>query len=235
MKKTFIILLFIITALSENVKAQVFLLDTFYLSATESIYGIYADINVSSSKLLYFDMEAPNDEQRVQVQLSINSDLNSFISSLWDAKTKFEEWEKIAHSNSIKTMTKTIPVRFRDEILYFTQDEKWYHETGVDMMAEFYVNSLGQCHLIIKSDYMTSSELVSYSFSYGSSFATLMGSNKWAWNGNMRGSKTYSEKYCGGASLSFSSSKEIETFVAKLNKVAKWKANNTEIVGYLFK
>ena len=207
--------------------AQTQLLDTFYLSATNSIYGIYADVDVSGSLSVFFDMEAPNDNQRVQCEIPIRYNLNPFIQSLNKACVKYKEWTEIIQEESGTMISKKIPVSFFDQSVYFTQDGKWYKESGVDIRAMFRVDKQGMCLLSIETDYMTSEENVARTTTYGS-YASLIGSNQWIWGGLYGSGKITQEKYCGGASLTFSSIEEVEIFIKKLKDVAQWKLNQNK-------
>lgn len=203
--------------------AQVQLMDTIYLHATNSIYGIYADVNVSSSLSVFFDMEAPNKTQRVQCEVQINGNgLDNFIKSLEKASKKYEEWSKIVQEASSTLISKKIPVHFADKRVYFTQDSKWYKENGVDIKAMFRVDKYGNCVLSLETDYMTSEETVAHSTTYGL-YSTLVGSNRWIWSGGSSRTNVVQDKYCGGASLSFSSAEEVHVFIEKLQTISEWK------------
>lgn len=119
-------------------------------------------------------------------------------------------------------ISKKIPVSFTDKRVYFTQDEIWYQEDGVDIKAMFRVDKNGNCILSLETDYMTSEETVAHITTFGS-YNTLIGSTSWIWSGGSNRSNIVQDKYCSGASLSFSSSDEVHLFIEKLQKISKWK------------
>lgn len=218
-----ILLIIVFFACCSVSSAQVQLMDTIHLHATNSIYGIYADVNVTSSLSVIFDMEAPNETQRVQCEVFINGNgLGKFINSLENACKKYEEWSKIVQKESGTLISKKIPVSFTDKRVYFTQDEIWYQEDGVDIKAMFRVDKNGNCILSLETDYMTSEETVAHITTFGS-YNTLIGSTSWIWSGGSNRSNIVQDKYCSGASLSFSSSDEVHLFIEKLQKISKWK------------
>ena len=234
MKRLIPITLFL--ALTNVMNAQSFLIETFDLEATGKTYGIYTDIdgNKSSSYSLYYDMQAPNDEQEVQSKMSFYHNPSAYYSSIdvfkdniKKAKTIYSKWKSIAQSNSLKLISKKIPVRVSDQNLYFTENGKWFWERGVDMWFTFYVNQEGACFLILESDYMTSDEVVSHSSSIGVSFTGYFSKNPLMGVGTSRSTLTV-ERYCSGASLTFSSEEEIDNFLQKIDNVIEWKRMNVE-------
>ena len=206
------------------INAQVFLIDSFTLTETDGAYGIYADIDCNEANVFFFDMQAPKDQQRVQMKLWGNY-IDGFIQSLRSAQKKYQEWSKVAQENNVKLLSKDVSgASFTDKVVYFTENDKWYQEKGVDIKCKFIVSSVGSCHLALQTDYMTSEEVVQHGFSIGS-FGSVLG----RWNIGMGYSKTSVIRYCGGASLTFSSSEEIDMFIQKLYDAQQWKKNNKEM------
>ena len=211
------------------------MIEKFGLSATNREYGMYADINSQNTDQdIYFDWESPNGYQQVRTKMSFknnsvnpavnNSEVEKFISALEQAKNKFEVWSATSKTKSLTLLTHRIPVPFADQFIYFSQKDTWYSEKGVDIKTTFYVSRTGKCYLILESDYMTSEEVVAQSSAYSLSYT-----------GNLQNFAVSSgygevvvERYCPGASLMFSSSTEIDDFIAKLRSVVEWKLKNVE-------
>lgn len=214
---------------SVSLKAQVFLIDDFTLSATEGAYGIYADIDCDGSNVFYFDLQAPNDQQHVQMKLWGNY-LDGFISSLTTARNVYYSWSKVAKENNVSSLSKDIRVSFSDKVLYFTVNGKWYMEKGVDLKCKFMVSSDGSCYMVLQSDYMTSDEVVAHGYSIGGGYDFMSG----RWGMAYGYSSTSVTRYCSGASLTFSSPEEINMFIQKLYDAQQWKKRNKE-QGELFK
>lgn len=230
MKKT---ILFIISlALVYGAGAQVYLLDTFYLAATQKTYGIYADIDAGNRGHLYFDMETQSGMQQVQCQLKIptyeinsgvREELYDFLEPLKKCKGIYARWKQIAEQSSVRMFSKKMPIYFRDQLFHFSQDGKWYYENGVDISVKFYVDANGKALCIIETDYMTSQEVVAHSYSMSASFTPLSPNPAWGFTVGNSQSKVTVEKYCSGASLPFSSEDEIDMFVEKIEKIIEWK------------
>jgi len=221
MKRTIILIGLIISCLIAN--AQNELIEKFELSATGNAYGIYTSIDCESASFsydLWYDLQAPNENQEVQSKMSFSltssmHNISSFTKALAKAKETFKSWKKIAQSNSLKRMAKKIPVSVADQELYFTQNDRWYSEHGVDMQFTFYVDDEGNCYMLLESDYMTSEEVVAYSSARYSTLGTMT-------------SSTIVKHYCSGAYLVFTTEEEIDQFAAKLDKVIEWKRANVE-------
>lgn len=229
MKKQYFLLLVTIIAVSANFsQAQTYMIEKFNLSAMGKDYGIYTNISYNSWDDLYFDMDAPNDQQFVQAQLSFSpkkyepSELESFIKSLLQAKEFYLKWSNIARTIDLKLFSKRIPVNLVDKDLYFTDNGKWYNESGVDMKYTFFVDHSGYCYMIIESDYMTSTETLSESYSFSSAYNSYLQKLSLGFSK----SQVTIERYCGGASLTFSNSTEIDEFINKLRKIPQFKENN---------
>lgn len=227
MKRSFIVVFALLTTMA--LKAQVFLIDDFTLSETEGAYGIYADINCKESNTFYIDMQAPNDQQHVQMKLWGNY-MDSFIQSLESSKKQYDEWSKVAHDNNITSFSKSINVEFADKLIYFTDGGKWYFEHGVDLECVFLVSFDGSCYMVLQSDYMTSDEVVSHGYTVGSSYNFMSG----RWGMGFASATTSVTRYCSGASLTFSSTEEIDMFIKKLYDAKQWKETNKK-QGKLFK
>lgn len=230
MKRLIFLLNLIIATTAIN--AQSYLIESFELSATRKIYGIYTDIDSgeSSTSCLYYDMQAPNDEQEVQARINFgirtaSNNIDSFKKAFIKAKEKYIEWKQIAQTNSLVLLSKRIPAHVSDQNLYFTENGKWYSERGVDMWFTFYVNKDGLCFLILESDDMTSNEIVSHTSSIGVSFAGYFSQHPLMGIGTSSNTVTI-ERYCSGASLTFSSEEEIDDFIQKIENVVVWKRNN---------
>lgn len=216
-------LVFLVIALCATlvIKAQVFLIDDFTLSATEGAYGIYADIDCKESNVFYIDMQAPNDQQQVQMKLWSNY-IDAFVKSLKSAKKEYLAWSKIAKDNNITSLSKDINSSFIDKELYFTDEGKWFLQKGVDLKCKFIVSSEGLCYMVLQSESMTSNEVVAHSYSVGNAFNFLSG----RWGVAFGSSTTSIIRYCAGASLVFSSPEEIDMFIQKLYGAKEWKTNN---------
>lgn len=224
-----LIILFSALVATLTLKAQVFLIDDFTLSATEGAYGIYTDIDCQEDNVFFVDMQAPNEHQYVQLKLWGNY-LNSFVSSLRAAEKIYSLWSQIAKEKNVTFLSKDIKVSFPDKTVYFTVDGKWYLENGVDMKCKFMVSQDGTCYLVLQSDYLTSSEVVAHGYSIGNAYNFLSG----RWGLAFASSTTSITRYCSGASLTFSSSEEIEMFIQKLYDAKEWKKRNKE-QGKLFR
>ena len=237
MKNKRIFLLVAIISLATNLlQSQNYMIEKFHLAATDMDYGVYANVAFSAPYAVYFDMDAPNPQQRVQAYLAFTfkknaySEMEAFIKSLQDAYQKYSEWKNLAKNYSFKYFSKTIPVPLSDKTLYFTEDGKWFMERGVDMKYKFFVDSNGDCYLIMESDYMTSTETVSESYAFTSSYNAYLN----VLGLGFRKSEVNIERYCGGASLIFSSESEINGFINTLRKVANRMRYNWEN-GQIFK
>lgn len=130
-------------------------------------------------------------------------------------------------NQSVAHFSKDFPVKFIDQTMLFTSEGKWHRENGVNLTARFYVDNTGKCYLVLDTDYMTSEEVVEH------------GVSSWGFGGRMLGlgrtsSETTVTHYCAGASLFFSSEQEIDSFIAMMKAVKKWKEGNVA-VGKLFK
>ena len=207
---------------SYTLKAQVLLIDDFTLSATEGAYGVYTDIDCEVENVFFIDMQAPNEQQHVQMRL-LGRFLNSFVSSLRNAIEIYSSWSQIAKENNITFLSKDIKVSFPRKTLYFTDGGKWYMENGVDLKCTFMVAQDGACYMVLQSDDLTSEEVVAHGYSIGS-FNLLSG----RWGSSYTYSTTSMIKYCSGASLTFSSIDEIEMFIQKIYAAKEWKDNNIE-------
>jgi len=223
MKKVLFILI-AMASFSLKGQAQLYLIDKFTLADSDSEYGIYMDIDVKEGEKILYDLQAYSPEQMARAELSAN-EVKSFISSLEKTIDVYEKWSKIARNNNYKLLSKRFPTTFADQNIYFTQENKWYIEKGVDMWAMFFVDAEGDCHLILESDYMTSSELAATSSSVGLSFA---GSLLRSGIIGISSEKTKIEvgRYCGGSSLSFKSSDEVKEFIKKLQDALVRKMQN---------
>ena len=195
---------FILTAIvlfAFQVQAQKVMIDKISLPATGREFGIYIDINVSEGAKVFYDLQTPDPKEQAQSEIS-SMQLSVFVSALQKARDLFVKWSKIAHESGMKLLIKPFPTSFADQTIYFTKDNKWNHEDGVDMQALFYVDKDGGCQFILQSDYMTSEEVVGMS----------SGNIGFNW-----GNTNYSiSHYCGGSSLSFTSKEEIDEFINKL-------------------
>lgn len=184
-------------------------------------------IDPTGANELMFDMNAPNYSQNARMLLPI-AKLDPFLGSLSSAKEYYLKWCVIAKKNqSVAHFSKDFPVKFIDQTMLFTSEGKWHRENGVNLTARFYVDNTGKCYLVLDTDYMTSEEVVEH------------GVSSWGVGGRMLGlgrtsSETTVTHYCAGASLFFSSEQEIDSFIAMMKAVKKWKEGNVA-VGKLFK
>lgn len=222
--------------------AQNRLIETFYLSALDRVYGIYADIDCSESTnlCLYYDMQAPNDEQRVQSKVVFTykgaragRDFDFFKKAIKKAWNQYTKWKAVAQANNVKLISKRIPVRLHLQNLYFTENGKWYSDKYVKMWFTFYVDGDCNSYFIFESDAMWSGEVVAHSILSGVSFVGLISGNPIVGIGSSS-SSTVINRSCSGASLVFSSEEEIDTFIQKVESVAEWKRDNVAS-GELFK
>lgn len=198
------IFLTLIVIVSSYGWSQMHTVDKLFLPATGKQIGFYVDM--TKSKYIFYDLETENQQQEARARInSFNTE--GLILALQKAKDKYEKWSKIAHEEGSLSVKKHIPVIFRDQTIYFTDDNNWYCEKGVDMHADFYVDENNSCYLILQSDYMTSKEIV----------ASISPAGSWHRNDVTVG------HYCSGASLIFSSSDEITTFIEKLRAADDWK------------
>lgn len=216
------------------INAQNQLIETFYLSAVDRVYGIYTDVDCSESKklCLYYDMQAPNSEQEVQSKIvfyyngeGVSRDFNYFKNDIKNAWYQYTQWKTIAESNNMKLISKEIPVYTDPQELYFTDNGRWYSDKYVKMWFTFYVDEDGNSYLILESDVMSSEEVVAHSSSSGVSLVGLLSGNPLVGFGSSK-HKTIINRACSGASLVFSSEEEIDVFIQKVENVAEWKRNN---------
>ena len=228
MKKVLFFIVLLVSCVSAGAQHYQ-LIEVFNLAASEGGFGIYSDIDPTGSKDMIFDMDAPNYSQRVQMLLPF-SKLSSFLKSLYQAKEYFMKWREIAKNQEITHFSKDIPVVFGDQTMFFTSNDKWYRENGVDLKCRFLVDEGGNYYLVLDTDFMTSDQVVQHGVSYSSAYNA--GSGRWstAW----ARSKTTVTHYCPGASLFFSSEQEVDSFASKLNMVKQWKEGNIA-AGKLFK
>ncbi len=217
--------IFSILALSMCIttNAQICLIDDFSLSGTDGAYGIYADIDCNGKDIFYIDMDAPNKNQRVQMEIW-GKHIDGFINSLQQAKLKYELYSKTAKKNNITLLSKDIKVSFSDREIYFTVDDKWHKENGVDLKCKFLATADGNCLLLLQTDYMTSTEVVSHSYSVGRAYNLMSG----RWSLSFSSNEISITRYCSGASLMFSSTEEIDYFANKLKKAKDWKNKNIQ-------
>ena len=223
MKK--LVLLIVICSFCLLTRAQLYMIEKISLPATGEEFGIYSDINVENAPVIFYELQAPNPDQKVRAKLTYN-EADSFISSLMRAKDIYINWSQITQQKGYTLFSKKIPTSFDDQNIDFTDKDKWHSEDGVDMLAVFFVNEKGKPFFILKSDYMTSDEVVgsfsslSFSNMMGNPFIGVLGSSN---------SKYTIGRYCGGSTLTFSSPEEIDEFVNKLISTMKWKEKNVSI------
>ena len=130
----------------------------------------------------------------------------------------------------VTSLSKEINVPFSDKVMYFTENGKWYEEKGVDLKCKFMVSPDGSCYMVLQSDYMTSDEVVAHGYSIGNAYNAKSG----RWSMAFASSTASITRYCSGASLTFSSTEEIDSFIQKLYDAQQWKKRNKE-QGELFK
>ena len=208
--------LHIITAFvlfASQVQAQKVLIDKISLPATGREFGIYIDINVSEGAKVFYDLQTADPQQQAQAELS-SMQLGMFIPALQKARDVFVKWSNISREKGIRQLVKPLSTTFADQTIYFTKDNKWNHENGVDMKALFYVDADGGCQLIFQSDYMTSEEVIGESSGYIGGFLGMSTNSKYSIS-----------HFCGGSSLSFTSKEEIDEFIDKLNAALEKKIN----------
>lgn len=222
--KKILCILSIVTLFVTQGRSQEYLIDKISLPAVGEDFGIYVNIDVNQGINVSYDLQAYSPQQKVRAVLS-SSEVNSLVSSLEKGRDIFTKWSQLAHQKNIRLLSKRIPASFADQTLYFTQEDKWYFERGVDMQAVFFVDSEGACQFILQSDYMTSKELAAQASSIGLSYSGLL--NRGGVLG-LSGSQSQITigRYCGGSSLTFSSIEEINTFIKKLQSAVEWKKKN---------
>ena len=221
MKRLYIAFFLLFAAVS--LKAQVFLIDSFELTAAEGVFGIYADYDCTSNNEFYLDMQANNDAECVQMRLG---KIDDFVSSFRDAQEVFEAWSKIAHDNGVTSVAKDIYAHFFNEDMYYTVGGIWFEKRSVRLKCKFLVSNDGTSYMVLQTDDMESENGVDlHSFSIDNSFHNLSGE----WD---RDTETFSSRST-GAFLAFTS-EEIEMFISKLYEAKAWKSNNIE-QGKLFK
>lgn len=217
--------LFVLTTVllfAADAMAQQFLIDKISLSDSGGDIGFYADIDVKEGEKILYDLKTAS-SQEARAELSA-SEVKSLISSLEKAMEIYAKWSKLAHNIGFRLLSKEIPTTFADQNIYFTQEGKWYYESGVDMCAKFYVDIDGECHFILESDYMTSKELAAQSSSIGLSFAGSLLHGVHAIGSSE--SQITIGRYCAGSYLSFKSVDEIKEFIKKLQDAVDWKKQN---------
>lgn len=213
--------LFVLTTVllfATDAMAQQFLIDKISLPDTGGDIGFYANIDVKEGEKILYDLKTAS-SQEARAELSA-SEVKSLISSLKQSMLYYTKWCKLAHDIGFRLLSKRIPTTFADQNIYFTEEDKWYYESGVDMWATFFVDAEGGCHFILESDYMTSKEAVAQSSSFGLSFSgSLLG---------MGGSQSQIVvgRYCAGSYLSFKTVDEINEFIKKLQDAVDWKKQN---------
>lgn len=210
------------------------MIDSIVLSATGLSYGIYADVESSSEKCIYFDMDTPDPEHAVKVKLSFGGisgtgKLDRLISSLEKAEETYEEWAQNAQKESIKLFSKKIPVPLYGLNLMVYYNEEWRLVYNVRTQLYFYVDKGGRCFLILETDKISLKEPEERSVSNGIAFSPRYGIVFNTANNTISKERTFN-----GASISFSSKEEIDSFVGKLHSVAVWKTKNNA-TGRLFK
>lgn len=221
MKKRLFILASIVLFTS-YAQAQEYLIDKMSLPDIGGEIGFYADIDVKEGEKILYDLKTAS-SQEARAELSA-SEVKSLISSLEKSIQYYTKWSKLAHDIGFRLLSKKFPTIFADQNIYFTQEGKWYYESGVDMCAKFYVDIDGECHFILESDYMTSKELAAQSSSVGLSFAGSL------LHGVLGIGSSESEitigRYCAGSYLSFKTVDEIKGFIKKLQDAVDWKKQN---------
>jgi len=153
--------LFVLTTVllfAADAMAQQFLIDKISLPDTGGDIGFYANIDVKEGEKILYDLKTAS-PQEARAELSA-SEVKSLISSLKQSMLYYTKWCKLAHDIGFRLLSKRIPTTFADQNIYFTEEDKWYYESGVDMWATFFVDAEGGCHFILESDYMTSKEAV---------------------------------------------------------------------------
>lgn len=232
MKKLF--LLGLLFCISFSIMAQVEMIDSIVLSATELSYGIYADVESSSEKCIYFDMDTPDPEHAVKVKLSLGGisnvgKLDKFIFSLEKADVIYEKWAQNAHEESVRLFSKKIPVPLYGLNIMVYYNEEWRLVYNVRPQLYFYVDKGGRCFLILETDKFSLKETEERGVSNGIVFSPRYGIVF-----NTASNTISKERSFSGASISFSSTEEIDSFIGKLRRVASWK-NDNNATGRLFK
>ena len=215
-------LLFILSVLilfTSNGRAQMYTIDKIFLPATGM--EVCFHIDSEKSKYVYYDMKNEDSSEKALARLS-TSEIKSFITSLKKAKTKYEEWSRIAKEEGTLAFSKRIPQSFRDQDIYFTDKGKWFREKGVDMNTLMSIDNYGNCYLTLQSDYMQCEEAVGETSMVGGSYAPQVNV------GSIFGSSSQMvvKHTCQGASLTFNSSSQIDSFIDCLLKVSDWKNKN---------
>ncbi len=217
--------LFVLTTVllfATDAMAQQFLIDKISLPDSDGDIGFYADIDVKEGEKILYDLRTTT-SQKARAELSA-SEVKSLISSLEKSMQYYTKWSKLAHDIGFRLLSKKIPTIFADQNIYFTQEGKWYYESGVDMCAMFFVDAEGECHFILESDYMTSKELAAVSSSVGLSYAGSLLHGVHAIGSSE--SQITIGRYCAGSYLSFKSVDEIKEFIKKLQDAVDWKKQN---------
>ena len=196
-------------------KSQILLKDTYEMHPFQSTYGIFVETRYSTWATgwndVWLDMELT--DGKAKVKLSRKKQTDTFIESLLQAKDIFVRWREIAKANHVSYLSKRMPVKFRDLDIYFTSDDKWMVEKGVDIEATFFVDEKGQCFLMVVSDQMNASEKVGSSFSMSFSRGAIQ---------RLGLSSSYLVHHSDGAQFCFSEPEEVDQLVAKLRAIEKW-------------
>ena len=220
MNKTKLLILSVLLLITTYVQAQFYSIDKMYLSETGREIEFYIDVN--EPKYIFYDLKTNEDNKKAIARLS-SSDVNYLIRSLMKAQVKYEEWSKVAAEENCRFISKRIPTPFKDQTIYFTDENKWFREMGVDMKGMLSVDAFGKCNFVLQSDDMQSEESVGEISSTGGIF---VGGGKGIGGFFGSGSQMTITHYCSGASLTFKSIEEINEFIAKLQNALNWKNKN---------
>ena len=219
MSKRFLFILSALVLFTSYGRDQMYTIDKLYLPATGIEVGFHADSE--KNKYVYYDMIIENSSEKALARLSF-SDVKSFVSSLKKAKAKYEEWSKIAKEEGASAFSKRIPQSFKDQDIYFTDNGKWFRETGVDMKTVMSVDNVGNCYLVLQSDDMQSEESVGETSVVGGSSTPKFNVGSIFGSSSQMVVKHTSQ----GASIKFNSSSQIDSFIVCLLKVLDWKNKN---------
>lgn len=193
-------------------------IDTFV--ANGKTYSILSDFDTRKNAI-YITLQTNKDGEHAMSKFSVYQ-INQLIKRFDKAEITYKEWSFRAKEASVKQFSKRIS-RIRDQHIFFTEKQTWYHEKGVNVWLRFFVDDNGECFFIMETDYMSTDEVVSKNLSTGWGYS-------FAWGGGWGGgtTKTEIQRYNSGAHLTFSSTDEIEQFLEKLQKAVEWSKKSKE-------
>lgn len=186
---------------------------TVHLGAMSSEYdnGEFHFLYDTYKRDCYLDCSWKDSSNRFSIKMN-RANMDAFVTAIEKVKTIYLKWAEIATSGNIVSFSKKIKQSIPDQkIMFLTKDNSWGMEKGVDLTPIFFADDKGGTHLIIKSDYMESSERVE-----GHSDLIISGANIAVAYG-----QTQIQKFNSGFNIIFSSEQEINQFIDLIKSVIK--------------